>query len=429
MSLGDEVLRSEDMEQVIREADIRQGEVIALLQELVRIPSVNTPPYGDEKVVQEYYARHLRSLGMSVEIYEVDEVPGFDTHPGRLETHDMAGRPNVVGVLPGSGGGRSLLLFSHADVEQPGDPALWTDGDPWSGRYSQGHIFGRGAGDDKCGMAIGAAVVKILTAAGIRLKGDLILASVSDEEQGGANGTVALFAKGCRADASINLDGVNNEINTANPGGGKCTVDFTVDGSQMNAERLLRCLNSFEERITQFKAERRSKFEEHPLLGPPAVERQYIANMTNIHLGTDDNRHGSFDIWLYMLPGETSDDLCSRFEACISDMSSECTYSVQWIPRFLLPSEVLDHPFVESIVNSYQAATGKPAAVQGGPMSDMGMANAYGGYPCIALGPGRWGTEGSVHLPNEYVLVQDVMDCLKAVLLCAMDWCGYTTCG
>lgn len=148
----------EDRLAVERAAESMKDEAVLFLQKLVRIPSVNHPPTGDEKAVQEFYADRLRSIGMKVDVFEADDVPGFAQHPARLADHDMRNRPNILGYLPGTGGGRSLLLFAHADVEAPGDPQAWTGGDPFSGEVRGGRIYGRGAADDKAGMMTAAHV-------------------------------------------------------------------------------------------------------------------------------------------------------------------------------------------------------------------------------------------------------------------------------
>ena len=166
-------------------------EAVELLIKLVQIPSQNRPPYGDEQVVQEFYNGYLRRHGLDSKIYEPSDIPDFANHPARLPEHDMKGRPNVTATVKGVGGGRSLLILAHADTEAIGDCNKWSD-DPFSGTLRNGRIYGRGAGDDKCGMAIAAILPQVLRMAGIRLRGDLTLASVADEEQGGGTLGAAL---------------------------------------------------------------------------------------------------------------------------------------------------------------------------------------------------------------------------------------------
>ena len=103
------------------------------------------------------------------------------------------GRPNVIGIARGSGGGRTLLLNAHTDtvgvagMERPHEP-----------RVENGCLFGRGAYDMKAGLA--ASMLAVASARG--LAGDVVLAAVADEEAAGS-GTKALLASGLRVDAAI----------------------------------------------------------------------------------------------------------------------------------------------------------------------------------------------------------------------------------
>ncbi len=407
--------------------ELHCADTVSLLQQLVRIPSVNHPPTGDEKEVQEFYARRLTELGLATELFEVDEMPAFQNHPGRLETHDMAGRPCVAGTLKGSGNGRSLVLIAHADVEVPGDESLWADGKPFSGTFRDGKVFGRGAGDDKSGMAIGAMVPRILQSAGILLKGDLIIASVPDEEQGGSNGTVGLLAKGYRADAALYLDGAQATISTSNLGGGYGTVDLRVPPAQKDTARLLEYFDRLRHSIAEFKKVRAGEFASHPHYNAD-MYKEFVVRLSDIHLGVDVLSHGTFKAWFYLLPGEDPEALQKRFEATLQsagDQGEEC--GLEWMPRFVLSAEVDEsHPFVKTMIAAYSRATQRVPEVKGSWMNDGGFVNQYGKFPCLLFGPARsFGETGSPHQPDEYVEVEMVMECLKSTVLCAMEWCGY----
>ena len=92
-----------------------------------------------------------------------------------------------------------MMLLGHADVVSPGEG--WT-ADPFAANRHDGAVFGRGAADMKGGMAAAVAALEILAAEKIRLRGDVILASVVDEEAGGM-GTLAVVDRGYRAGAAI----------------------------------------------------------------------------------------------------------------------------------------------------------------------------------------------------------------------------------
>ena len=171
------------------------------LQELVRIPS----PIGQEELVQRVVAGRMRDIGLQVDTFDIDpavlaDVPGYNASPRQYR-----GRPCVVGVLKGSGGGRSLVLNAHADTAPIESVSAWTR-DPYGAVIEDGKLYGRGAWDDKAGIAELILVAEALRRAGIRLRGDLILKSVVEDETSG-NGTLACLARGYTADAAIIVDG------------------------------------------------------------------------------------------------------------------------------------------------------------------------------------------------------------------------------
>jgi acetylornithine deacetylase len=149
-------------------------------------------------------ARLPRTVAL-LQVFDVDAarmslLPGWG--PTGLE---YAGRPDVVAVIRGTGGGRSLILNAHVDAVAPGPAELW-ERDAWSAEIVGDRLYGRGSWDDKAGVATLIWLVEALRDAGSRLAGDLIVESVIEEEISG-NGTLACAERGYRADAAIVIDG------------------------------------------------------------------------------------------------------------------------------------------------------------------------------------------------------------------------------
>ena len=119
----------------------------------------------------------------------------------------VADRNNVVVRLPGRGGGRSLVLNCHLDIQPEGDAAEWTY-PPFSGHVDAetNTIFGRGAMDDKAGVAICLGLMRVIVEQQLRFDGDLIFQFVLEDEITG-NGSLACLEAGHVADAAIILDG------------------------------------------------------------------------------------------------------------------------------------------------------------------------------------------------------------------------------
>src|SRR4029079_18106113 len=137
-------------------------EVTELLQELIRLDTVNPP--GNETRAAEALERYLARNGVA---------------PRRLaKTPDRA---NVVARLEG-GDGPGLVLLAHTDTVLA-EPSEWAR-DPWSGDLVDGEVWGRGALDMKGHVAAAAVAFASLAVEGGRPAGDVVLALTADEEVG-----------------------------------------------------------------------------------------------------------------------------------------------------------------------------------------------------------------------------------------------------
>jgi acetylornithine deacetylase len=171
------------------------SELERLLAEMVRIDSSNPGLAGGpgEAEFAAHLARRLEDLGLEVDVWDV-----------------LPGRPNVVGRLPGSGGGESLMLLGHLDVVAPWGPEAFEP------VVRDGRMYGRGAADMKCGFAAMLLAAEALLAGDTRLRGDLYLAGVIDEEWQSA-GAEALPARH-RPDACILVECTGLDVVTEHGG-------------------------------------------------------------------------------------------------------------------------------------------------------------------------------------------------------------------
>ena len=139
-------------------------QVSELLGAMVRIESVTPwliPTGSGEAKIAAFIANWLDGTGAEIEIVEVEP-----------------GRPNVLARLRGTGGGPTLCLNAHSDtVGYEG----WPD-DALEPRADGDRMYGLGAADDKGGCAAAMLVLRSLAESGTRLRGDLLVACVADEE-------------------------------------------------------------------------------------------------------------------------------------------------------------------------------------------------------------------------------------------------------
>ena len=190
-----------------------RGDLASLLRDLVAIDSVNpdlVPGGAGEGELAAFVAAWCERAGLEAQVAEA-----------------APGRPNVVAVARGSGGGRSLLLNAHLDTVGVAGME-----EPFSGRIEGGRLFGRGAYDMKAGLA--AALAAAARARGLGLRGDVIVTAVADEEVASL-GTEALVAAGVTADAAIVAEPTEERLAVAHKG--FVALELSTEGRAAHGSR------------------------------------------------------------------------------------------------------------------------------------------------------------------------------------------------
>ena len=142
-------------------ADVREEEIVAMSCDVINIPS----PTGAELAIAEYMRSALQALGINVTWQEVEE-----------------GRANVVGRWIGSGGGKNLMFNGHMDTSNTGREEFLTGiGYKPHAVVKNGFIYGLGIYNMKGALVCYTHALKALMRAGVKLKGDFIIAAVAGE--------------------------------------------------------------------------------------------------------------------------------------------------------------------------------------------------------------------------------------------------------
>jgi acetylornithine deacetylase len=393
----------------------------------VRVPSVGG-------TVAEHDAQHEMSVrldegGLEVDRWRID-LPALTAHPGfpgaEVERDEAWG---VVGRLPGTGGGPTLLFDGHVDVVPTGDPNAWTR-EPFSGALDAGRIHGRGACDMKAGLLAAHWAVQAVRTAGVALRGDVLIAPVQGEEDGGL-GTFALLERGWTADLCVIPEPTDLDVVPANAGA--LTFRLRIRGRATHAARRTEGVSAIEKLwpVHQALVELERRRHEHV---DPLAQRWPLAHPLSI--GTV--RAGD---WASSVPdllvaegrlgvaiGETVDEARADLEAAVADACAgdpwlrEHPVQVEWWGGQFASGRIpAGSDLVERVQRAHQGAGGGAHEVYGAPYGSDLRLLAGAGIPTVQYGPG----DGHVaHGPDEWVAVADVVTAARTFALLALDVCG-----
>lgn len=384
---------------------------------------------GLEKEGQAYMARLLQSMGAKVEVRpmcEADIETSMRLYGEGNPGHNYDGRENVYGRFAG-GGGRSLMFNGHMDTMPVGEEALWQH-PPHGAVVEDGKLFGLGAADMKGGLMASVMAVKLLQDAGFELPGDVIIASVADEE-GGGNGSIAAAVQGLRADAVVVCEPTDGSLISAHMG----FVFFRVRVSGLathsglkwkgvsaieKAMMLIRAIDDLEHRwLLRYK---------HPLLPAPSL------NVGTIHGGTAGSTVAGecvIKVCAHYLPEQM------RFDQVVSEFTEAIGWASKgdpWLNDHPPEIEVyqsggafemdLSHPFTDAFRTAYAAAMGRPLEIVGSPAGcDSRIWRNIAGCPTLQYGPGRL---SECHAVDEYVALDSYFDAIAVYAALIMEWCN-----
>ncbi|MEM8825229.1 MAG: acetylornithine deacetylase/succinyl-diaminopimelate desuccinylase family protein, partial [Pseudomonadota bacterium] len=171
------------MDKLLQEIEAREDDLVALTQELIRIPTLN-PPGLHYRDICSLVGERMGARGWQVEMIRAEGALGDSRqHP----------RWNVICRLAGERPGDTVHFNSHHDVVAVGDG--WTR-DPFGGEVAEGRIWGRGACDMKGGLATSIVAAEAFADLLPDFRGTIEVSATADEESGGYGGVAYLAEQG-----------------------------------------------------------------------------------------------------------------------------------------------------------------------------------------------------------------------------------------
>lgn len=375
-------------------------ELEQLLSDLVSINSINPdliPGAPGEAEIARYIAHWLEQRDLQVQFVE-----------------SVSGRPNVVGIARGTGGGKTLLLNGHMDtVGVAGMP------DAHEPRIKDGRLYGRGSYDMKGGLA--ACMITVAAARKRPLRGDVIFTAVVDEEYASV-GTMDLAGR-FHADAAIVAEFTELrlilahrgfvwfEVETLGKAAHGSRPDLGVDAI-VSMGKVLTGMEKLDQNLRSNPT--------HPLLGSGSLHASLI--------------HGGQELSSYpercllslerrTLPGETPESVEAELLGLVQELRhSDPTFNA--VVRRGIDRSPLETPEDADIVKAIRTSAVKvlnhPPQVAGVQFWTDAAVLATAGIPSVLYGPSGSGA----HAVEEWVDLSSVKACAEIYLATAMNFCG-----
>ncbi len=376
-------------------------ELIDLLTRLVSINSINpdlVPGSPGEGELAGFVADWARGQGLEVHVEETA----------------LQGRPNVVAIARGTGGGRSLMLNAHMDTVGVAGME-----NPFRAEVRDGRLFARGAMDTKSSLA---AFMRVASAAkGLGLAGDVILTAVVDEEYASA-GTEAVL-KGWKADAAVVGEPTGMQLITAHKGfvwfeietHGRAAHGSRPDAGVDAITKMGRVLL-----VLERMAERMAADPTHAVLGTGSLHASLITGGQELSSYPASCRVG---LERRTLPGEDVRALEKELRDMLAGMAKEDpAFSAEVHTIFSrLPMEVSrDSDVVRALAAAVSRATHHDPVFGGmSAWMDSALITAAG-IPSVILGP----TGDGLHGKEEWVDLASVQACEEIVVDMIRDFCS-----
>ncbi|KAH8694245.1 putative diaminopropionate ammonia-lyase [Talaromyces proteolyticus] len=341
------------------------------------------------------------------------EHRGIENH--RIET--VHSRPSVVGIVRGTGGGKSLMLNGHIDTVSLSS----YEKDPLSGalanKNNRSVVLGRGSLDMKSGVA--AMLSAALVAKYISLRGDIIIAAVADEEDA-SKGTIDVIEAGWRADAAVIPEPTQHELVCSHKGFVWIEIDIIGTASHGSMPSLgvdsIMHTGAF---LTQLEAYQQ-KLPTDDLLGQASLHCGLING------GEEASSYPAkttLTIEFRTIPSQSPQTLVTDMLALLQTTASlrqGFQFSQPRVTLSRLPMKIPStHPFVQKVADTAKSIIGASPKVASMPFWCDAALLSEVGIPCVVFGPKGEG----LHAKEEYVDVESIKQVDSVLAKLVQDYC------
>ncbi|QIE45860.1 acetylornithine deacetylase/succinyl-diaminopimelate desuccinylase family protein [Pseudohalocynthiibacter aestuariivivens] len=414
-------------DQLIAAISARRNDLIALTQDLIRIPTLN-PPGADYRQICEYLDRRLLHAGFETELIRAIGAPGdSDQYP----------RWNIVARREGTRPGDCVHFNSHIDVVEIGRG--WTT-DPFGGEVKDGKIYGRGACDMKGGLAASIIAAEAFIETCPDYAGAIEISGTADEESGGFGGVAYLAERGyfdpARVQHVIIPEPLNKDrICLGHRGVWWAELETKGEIAHGSMPFLGDCavrhmgavVAEMEHSLFPALAARRTDM---PVV--PDGARQSTLNINSIHGGEPEQDAAYTGLPSPCVPDrcrmvidrrflieEDIDDVEAEFRAVlkrVGDARENFDYDLRELHRVLPSMTERDAPIVTTVARAIETTLGHaPDYVVSPGTYDQKHIDRIGRLKnCIAYGPGILDL---AHKPDEYVGIDDMMQSAQVMAL------------
>ena len=415
-------------DKLLKEIEKRQNELYSLLKQLININSESFGNVGNEKAVAEFIEKFFIENGMKADLYSPDSIEGIKENPDYMPGHNLENRPDVTGILKGKKSERRLMLMSHSDTVPIGDEKLWSF-PPLSGELRDGKVWGRGACDDKYGIAVALFLMKLIKELGVELNYDLLFTAYSDEEYGGGNGALAACLK-YKCDDYLNMDHKKLELCISAMGGGDVKIEIASDTPTSSCANTVKGVQILNEDIATFREARVKELLADEIYKDSIIPKNSVI-LLEAKAGDDGNDLDKGHIIVEYYTNKTEDLINKEFEELrvrADKRLAEIGFRVSNIEKttryfHYQRSDMDNNTVAEKLQTAAKEILGRDLVVLGAVLSDLSLILKYGSSKTVGFGIGRdFDVYGGAHQRDEFIECSDLLAFSKTIGTFLLDY-------